>query len=242
MRSERGHVLTPSYPQHEAESLYIVGTGGFAREVAQLAFDLGKWRIASFVSNNPEEYGQTLGGYPILAEHQFLTVFSRPEDFPARSVAVAVALGNPSAKKRVVEQLRQVPAFHFPSLIHPSVLIGNRVSNEEGCILCARSVLTVDIHLEAFVTINLACTIGHDVVIGRYASLMPGVHLSGYVRVGQEAYLGVGAAVLEHKTVGCRSVVGAQAMVRSDLPIDGTYVGVPARLLEKPSPPSGESR
>jgi acetyltransferase-like isoleucine patch superfamily enzyme len=54
---------------------------------------------------------------------------------------------------------------------------------------------------------------------------------SAGVSIGDGAWLGAGAKILDGVTIGDRAVVGAGAVVRDDVPAGATAVGVPARIL-----------
>jgi acetyltransferase-like isoleucine patch superfamily enzyme len=54
---------------------------------------------------------------------------------------------------------------------------------------------------------------------------------SAGVTIGEGAWIGAGATLLDGIGVGERAIVGAGAVVRSDVPAFATAVGVPARVL-----------
>jgi serine acetyltransferase len=88
------------------------------------------------------------------------------------------------------------------------------------------------------VQINLDCTVGHDVVMGDYTTLAPGVHVSGCVRFGQRAYVGTGATIINGTQdapliIGDDAVIGAGACVTKSVPTGLTVVGVPAKPLQR---------
>jgi serine acetyltransferase len=82
------------------------------------------------------------------------------------------------------------------------------------------------------VHVNLACTVGHDAVLEDYATLAPGVHVSGHVVVEEGAYVGTGANVVERLRIGRWSVVGAGSTVLANVPANTTAVGIPARVIK----------
>jgi acetyltransferase-like isoleucine patch superfamily enzyme len=89
-------------------------------------------------------------------------------------------------------------------------------------------------------------SIGRATLVAAYAYLIGGDHdaadrsagvleqgrVSRGVAVGEGAWIGAGAAVLDGVTIGDRAVVGAGAVVRADVPAGATAVGVPARVLD----------
>jgi serine O-acetyltransferase len=59
---------------------------------------------------------------------------------------------------------------------------------------------------------------------------------NGYPVVGDDVTLGAGARVLGPVTIGARCVIGANAVVLSDVAPDSVAVGLPARTLPGASP------
>jgi acetyltransferase-like isoleucine patch superfamily enzyme len=88
-------------------------------------------------------------------------------------------------------------------------------------------------------------SVGKATLIAAYAYLVGGDHeptdrsagvldqgrVSHGIAIGEGAWIGAGAAVLDGVTVGDRAIIGAGAVVRQDVPAAATAVGVPARLL-----------
>jgi len=212
--------------------IVIYGAGGFGREVAQLLADLIEreptWSVLGYISDDVAMHGMTSGDLPVLGGSDWVLRRSAP-------IAVAFGIGSPVLKRRLAARVR-APHVSFPTLVHPTVTRGRRVTLGEGTIVCAAAVITVDVHVGAFSTVNLCCTIGHDVVLGEYTTLAPSVNLSGDVTVGDGTDIGTGSKVIQGVSIGEWSIVGAGAVVSRDLPANVTAVGVPARAIkERPS-------
>ena len=125
-------------------------------------------------------------------------------------------------------------SISYPTIIHPSVLIGDNNSVEigNGCIICASNIITTDSKIGSFVILNLACTVGHDTVIGDYSSFMPTCNISGEVNIGEGVYCGTGAKIINQKNVGKLSTIGAGAVVIKDVPDYAVVAGVPAKIIK----------
>jgi sugar O-acyltransferase (sialic acid O-acetyltransferase NeuD family) len=189
---------------------YVIGDGGFAREVAVWATHAG-WEVLGLVGRETQER--------LAAAAERLN----------RPFNCFLGLGKPAAKMAAVESLG--PYARYPSLFsHQSG--GARNASGHGCVLCPGVVLTTDVTLGNFVTVNLSCTVGHDAVLEDFCSLMPQVAVSGYCRIGRAAYLGVHSAVLEKLEVGAEAVLGGGALLTKNLPAGETWAGVPARRLK----------
>lgn len=55
----------------------------------------------------------------------------------------------------------------------------------------------------------------------------------GVPTLGDRVYVGAGAKILGPVHIGDSAIIGANAVVLSDLPSNRVHVGIPARLLEK---------
>ena len=62
-------------------------------------------------------------------------------------------------------------------------------------------------------------------------SVLEQTRTSAGVAVGDGAWIGAGAKILDGISVGARAIIGAGAVVRCDVPPFATAVGVPARVL-----------
>jgi len=168
---------------------------------------------------------ETINGLPFLGTIN--TLIKRND-----AIAVALGIGIPAVKSKIVERLRD-SSFEFPTLIHPSALIGNdSVSIGKGTIICAGNIITCNIRIKDFVTLNLCCTVGHDTVINDFSSFMPTVNISGEVTIQEKVYVGTGAKIINQLEIGENTIVGAGAVVSKNLPPNCTAVGIPAKPVK----------
>ncbi|WP_421754447.1 NeuD/PglB/VioB family sugar acetyltransferase [Croceimicrobium sp.] len=196
--------------QKQPETLHIVPSGGFSSEVQALAKSLGY--------NDFKFYDDGIPSFKKLAE------------FPSEALAV-IAAGSSELRMKIVQEL---PAdTRFPTLIHKSVLLMDPSSTEigKGTLIAAASVCTTNIQIGNFVVINLHCSIGHGCKIADFVSLMPGVRISGEVKIHQGAYLGSNAVILPNITIGENATIGAGAVVTKDVAANTTVAGVPAKPI-----------
>ena len=207
------------------KDLYIIGAGAFGRETAWVAERMNEvgedWNICGFVDDDPTAWGKTEGGYPVLGGTELMLNSEK-------RVYVVCAIGKGKTRKKIMTRLLGRPNIEFATLIDPSVIWGVRAKVGRGTILCAGTILAVDSVIGDHVIVNFDCTVGHDAMLHDYTTINPGVHLSGYVTVGECSEIGTGACVIQGKSICDNVIIGAGAAVIRDITESGTYVGVPA--------------
>ena len=213
----------------QLKDIAIFGVGGFGREVLTLIQDINRqelqYNIVGFFDDGHPK-GEIINGYPTLGGVDELNTWET-------SISIAVAIGTPGIKKKIIGNIHN-PLVSFPTIIHPTVLIGSKeyVKIGHGCIICANTIITCDINIGDFVILNLACTIGHDTEIGNYSAFMPTCNISGEVKIGEGVYCGTGVKIINQTSIGANTTVGAGAVVAKPLPANCTAVGVPAKPIK----------
>lgn len=196
----------------------IVGTGGFAVELAGLLRD-AQWDVRGFVGPQPDRDlpGDRLGDDDALAEaHAGSEVF--------------VAVGDPTTRRRLCEAVvglgRNVAGFRHPAAhIDPTANLG------EGSVVYPNATIHADVVLGRSVLVNSNATIGHETAVGDYVNIGPGAALGGCVTLGEGAYVGIGACLIERLNVAPGATIGAGATLVNNAEKVGVYVGTPAALL-----------
>ena len=208
-----------------SKNLVIFGAGGLAREVAWNVGNInrehpGTWALVGFLEHGQERIGQLLNGIPIIGADDVRRY--------APGLYAVVAIGNSRARERAVGEAEALGCL-FAALLHPSVQYDrDTVHAGDGTIICAGTIIPVNVTIGRHVIINKDCTIGHDSVIEDYVTISPGCHLGGYTTIRRSAFMGIGAVTIERVSIGAGAVVGAGAVIIRDVPDGVTAVGVPA--------------
>lgn len=208
------------------KKLVIIGAGGFGREVIWLVERINaanaRWDLLGFVDDAEGLPGSKVNGYEVLGDCEWLK--KQNED-----VYAVCAIGASKPRKKVISKLGNQ---NYATLIDPSVEISNLVGIGEGCIICAGSIITVNIEIGKHVIINLDCTIGHDACISDYVTLYPSVNVSGNVLLEECVKIGTGCQIIQGLKIGVGTIVGAGATVVKELPENCTAVGSPAKPIK----------
>jgi sugar O-acyltransferase (sialic acid O-acetyltransferase NeuD family) len=213
-----------------ARRLLIIGCGGYAKEVAQIARRIDPcqdvWNSITYVAASLAEIGQP---------RPFGTIDYSDVDVLSGAVTgdVVIGIGDSELRYRAASRYTELPDLSFPNLIDPSVGIDrDLVALGKGNVIHQRVVLTCDIVIGDFNIFNKGCIVAHDVHVGSFNDVSPAGSLHGYSRLGNGCVVGAGARVLPRVSVADRTTIGAGAVLLRSVSEPGhVYVGVPAKQL-----------
>jgi sugar O-acyltransferase (sialic acid O-acetyltransferase NeuD family) len=209
-------------------NIAIYGAGGFGREVKMLIDQINqheyKYKFIGYFDDG-RSIGELINGFPVLGGINELNSYQG-------ELYLVFSIGDPRIKRKLIDRITK-NELSYPVLIHPSCIIGNdNVEIGEGSIICAGNIITVDITIGRHVVLNLACTVGHDTIIGDFCSLMPSVNISGEVQIEAGVYFGTGCKIINQIKIGQFSIIGAAALVAKNIPSYCTAVGIPAKPIK----------
>lgn len=208
--------------------IIVIGGGGHAR-VLIYSLLLQKAVIVGFTDPNPLLAQVTHMGIKYLGDD------SRILEYDPNKIKLVNALGSTSSSKhrRNVYEANKKLGFDFASVIHPSAIISEDALLSEGVQIMAGAVIQPGVHVGANTIINTRASIDHDCQIGAHAHIAPGAVLSGGVTIMDNVHVGTGAVVIQQVKINDSSIIGAGAVVLKDVPANRTYVGVPAKDVQK---------
>ncbi len=213
------------------KKIAVYGAGGFGREVHALIEHINlvspTWEFIGYFDDGIAK-GEKINGKPILG--------GLKEAQDTGEINMIIALGSPIVKQKIVNNLEGYPIV-FPVLIHPQVIIpydSSIFSIEEGTVVAAGSIISVNSRIGKHVLINVNTTVGHDVNINNYCSIMPSCKISGEVTIGERCFIGVGSTLLNQISIEDNTTIGAGSVVlKSVIEKNLTLMGNPARIMLK---------
>lgn len=204
--------------------LMIVGTGGHSRVIMDLAEKCG-YEIVGFVDDFA-----TVDTIDTIPVYPGMEAAKKAMEDAGISCSFVIAIGNNEVRKRIATEYEEL---EYATLVHPAAVLGDRAVVEHGSVVMAQAVIQPQAYVGAHCIINTGAIVEHDNRIGDFSHLSPRAVLGGTVTIGDLCHIGIGAVVRNNITIWDRVTIGAGAVVVKDIVQSGTFVGVPAKLMNK---------
>lgn len=209
------------------KKIVIIGASGFATEVAWLIEEINsyklEWEILGFVDDNYKNFPEYVNGYRVLGDIDYINQLSD-------DIFLIIGIGNGRIREKIVKKIGN---RKYAILIHPNTKVSSTNMIEEGTIICAGTILTVNIHIKKHCIINLDCTIGHEAILEDYITVLPSANISGNVKISKFSTLGTGVKIIQGITIGENVMIGAGSVIIRDIENDCTVVGNPGKVIKK---------
>ena len=203
--------------------IVLIGGGGHATSVLAMLKDSAM--IAGYTALTPSEELNI----PYLGSDQEAIKQFKPTEVLVHN-AVGFTTGCSLALRRKIAD--QYSRFEQATLIAPSAWVSNGSSIAEGCAVMARAVINESV-IGAMSIINTGAIIEHNCLIGSNAFIGPGAIVCGGVTIGDDTFIGAGAIIKQGVEIAAGVVIGMGAVVTQSITTPGTYIGNPAKKLEK---------
>lgn len=192
------------------KKVVIFGAGGHAREISDIVIASGD-KVEAFLDDNTtlESVSGSILDYKKYIDCEFV-----------------IGIGNAETRK----ELSALPLKWYTA-IHPSAIISSQATIDEGTVVMPNAVINNGAIIGKHSIINTGAIVEHDNIIGDYAHISVAAKTGGTVRIGNSTWVGIGATVSNNVNICDGCTIGAGAVVVKDIEIKGTYVGVPAKIV-----------
>ncbi len=209
------------------DPVVIYGAGGLGGLVQDILEQAERYQPVAFLDSNPARHGKIVAGLPVRGGieqvHELLRAGIR---------YAIVAIGDNVTRVALAETL-QARGMCLASAVHPLASISPSAVLGEHVIIGPRATICVHARIGPHTVISAGAIAEHDNVLGRGVFLHPAVRLAGTVTVEDFATLGIGAAVIPGRRIGCGALVEPGAVVIHDIPANSAAGGIPA-LCQRP--------
>ena len=145
---------------------------------------------------------------------------------------VIVATGD-NRLRQIRLQILEEYGIPIATIIHPSAIISPTAQVNHGSTILANAVIHTLARIGTGCIINTGAIVEHDCVIKDFVNMSPNCAMAGHCSVESRAFLGIGSTLSPAVTIGEDAVIGAGAVVLTDIPAHATAVGVPAKIIKQ---------
>ncbi len=206
------------------KEIVLIGAGGHARVIIDTAECLG-FNISSIIDIGYKGKKETIIGYPVIGNISVLSSYNIDK------IEVFIAIGDNKIRTEYFKIIKNM-GFNIPVLIHPTAILSNYVSINEGVFVNAGSIINALSEIGKNTIINTGSIIDHEVKIGKNTHICPGVKIAGRVSIGNNTFIGTGTTIIDKIRIGDNVIIGAGSVVIKDVKSNSKVAGVPARELK----------
>lgn len=219
--SQLNHLSVLIMTEVTTKRLAILGASGHGKVVADLAEQCG-YNVVFYDDSHPHK--TTLEHWTIRG------TFGDLLQQDASKTDVAVAIGNNVIRQQKTDALL-AQGFNLPVLTHLTAVISQYAVLGQGSVVLAGAIVNAFACIGKGVIINSGAVVEHDCLLGHYAHVCPNAALSGGVKVGTGAWIGIGSQIKQLVVLGDYCLIGAGSTVVKDIPAHVTVYGSPARVV-----------
>jgi sugar O-acyltransferase (sialic acid O-acetyltransferase NeuD family) len=192
--------------------LYIIGCGGHARSVAEVALLDKAISNIIFVDANAKENEKIFG-------------FSVIKELPSNAEKIFVAIGDCQLRKKLSQQ------YDLINIISTDATIGIDCTIGKGCFIGHKTYIGPEAIIGNGTIINTGAIIEHEVAIGEFCHVAPNTVICGRTKIGDNVFIGAGSVIIDKLSVCSDTCFGAGSVVIKSICEKGTYVGVPVHKI-----------
>lgn len=202
----------------DSRRLVLVGCGGHARSVADVALAAGYTQLL-FTDENATE-GEIILGFPVLRQ-------PLPEHGDWLYIPCA---GNGARRLAQMRELKKSD-LTLGTIVSPSATLGRGATVAPGGFIGHHSHVGPLTRIGVGSIVNTGAVVEHDCLIGDGVHLSINSSVAGFCRLGDRVFLGAGSVVIDRISISDDVTVGAGGVVVADIESPGVYVGVPVRRI-----------
>lgn len=214
-RNDALPVIRP--PNHFNAGIFIMGFGGHARSVADVAV-AAKWSRLIFIDPNADD-GEHFSSFPAIR--------TLPDPLDPNWLFIPAAGDN----RRRRSQIENAPG-QLATLVSPDAHLGIDSILDVGTLVGHGAHVGPGAKVGRGVILNTHSIVEHEAQVGDFTHISVNAVVAGRSKIGSNVFLGAGAVVIDSVTVCSDVVIGAGAVVTSSIDEPGVYVGVPARRVK----------
>lgn len=206
------------------KSLIIIGCGGHAKSVSDVALSSGYTHLI-FIDKNAK-LDEKIYDFPVFSDLVIPETSSSPP-------LCHIGLGDLTKKRELFLKLQSENNLKFEPIISTSAYIGRDSNINDGVFIGHGAHIGPLVTIGKNSIINTHSVIEHEVTVGNHCHISVNSTVAGTCKIGDSVFVGAGATIIDKLKICSNVIIGANAVVVKDIVCPGVYVGNPAQLLRK---------
>jgi UDP-perosamine 4-acetyltransferase len=208
------------------DKIVVVGGGEFAHLIIDVIKRLDQFDIIGYtdVTNKGKLHGVNYLGTDDVLENILIANNNCKAVIGVGLIKVSYVRNN------IYKKLKKI-GFELPSIVSKSAVIQEGVSIGEGTCVLDNALINAETKIGSCCIVGPGAIIEHHCKSDDFVTFATGSIFAAGSIIGENSILSVGAIVVSHKTICKNCFIGAGSVAISDISIEGTYYGVPARKI-----------
>jgi sugar O-acyltransferase (sialic acid O-acetyltransferase NeuD family) len=199
----------------------IFGAGGHAAQVLCSAIE-NKMTVEGYISTDSP--GTIINEKKVLGDVEFFL-----KNDKLHSCKINIAIGENSVRYNIYNKINTYKNNLF-TVISPKVHLGSNLKLANGSSIMPLAIINDYAQIGDCCIIDSGAIVEHHVKIGNFVNVSPGSVICGGAVIEDGAIVGASATVIEKIRIGKNSLIGAGAVVVSDIPENSVAIGNPAKV------------
>lgn len=208
------------------EKIVIIGAGDHAKVVADTILAKKEYlneeiEIAGFLDDKYDESSEmSIFNIPILGS------LNKIKDLSTQDISFLIAIGDNKTREEIV---KRYSGLNYFTAKHPKAVVGKNVEIGAGSVVMANAVINSYAQIGKHCIINTGSIIEHDVCIKDFVHISPNAALGGRVKIGKGSWIGIGTNIIQGKSVGSNTIIGAGSVVVNNIGNNKKAFGIPCK-------------
>jgi sugar O-acyltransferase (sialic acid O-acetyltransferase NeuD family) len=210
----------------DTKNLILIGGGGHCKSVIDAAESSG-YNILGILDTS-ENVGKSICGIDTIGTDDKIMTY-------VNDTAFIISIGyvkNPYLRLKLYDQVKQFGGT-FATVIASTSYVSKYATMGEGTVALHQSCVNAGAKIGVNCIVNTFANIEHDVQIGDHTHISTGAMVNGGCTIGNSVFIGSQSVIKHGISISDNVIIGASSYVNNDIYETGTYIGIPARKINK---------
>jgi len=149
-----------------------------------------------------------------------------------KEIDYIIGIGDNALRHKIATTLKNKNKI-VKTVIHSSASISKKAQISQGVFVNRNVSINAFAKIGENVILNTGVIIEHECEINECAHIAPGCVLAGNVKIGKCSFIGANSVVKQGVEIGENVIIGAGSVVIRNVPDNETWVGNPAKKMNK---------